>query len=68
MAALTGGGGGCAGRRGRQAAAPAGQRIGPTGAGGRAVLKVMLHEGTHALADARGMACDEDRYRILSVT
>ena len=55
MAALTGrGGGGEGGEAGRQPP-PAGQRIGPTGAGGRAVLEVMLHEGTRALAVARGI-------------
>ena len=57
MAALTGrGGGGEGGEAGRQPP-PAGQRIGPTGAGGRAVLEVVMpHKGTHALAVARGMA------------
>ena len=55
MAALTGRGGGEGGEAGRQPP-PAGQRIGPTGAGGRAVLEVvMLHEGTRALAVARGI-------------
>ena len=56
MAALTGrGSGGEGGEAGRQPP-PAGQRIGPTGAGGRAVLEVVMpHKGTRALAVARGI-------------